>query len=202
MIEKLGIHPDSDEGASAWRRRNVRSRDDVILRVMAQDAGDFPAPLAELAAISFLPDGIEYEPFDRFLSGEETTEWLRAWTGNAAVDGDAFRVFGQDCSGGHAAFWLVRDGEPLVRQPIVFLGSEGEIGVVASNLSDFLWLLAEGSGPMEVVEGEEPPGRPPAGVEAIAERHAGAPRRTAAEVVAAARNEFADFGATIEALVR
>jgi hypothetical protein len=169
---------------------------------MAQDARDLPAPLTELAAISFWPDGVDYESFDRFLSAAETTEWLRAWTGNATVSGDAFRVFGQDNSGGYAAFWLVRDGEPLVAQPIVFLGSEGEVGVVASNLSDFLWLLAEGSGPMEVVEGEEPPGRPPAGVAAIAEHHASAPRRNAAEVVAAARSEFADFGATIEALTR
>lgn len=169
---------------------------------MKQDARDFPAPLTELAAISFWPDGVDYEPFDEFLSASETTEWLRAWTGNTAVDGDAFRVFGQDGTGGYAAFWLVREGKALTAQPIVFLGSEGEIGVVASSLADFLWLLADGSGPLEVTEGWEPPGPPPAGVDAIADRHAAGRRRTAAEVVAAARSEFPDFEATIDALVR
>ncbi|MDQ6803588.1 MAG: SMI1/KNR4 family protein [Actinomycetota bacterium] len=139
---------------------------------MAEGARDFPVPLTELAVIRFWPDGADFESFSSFRSRSETTDWLRAWTGNAAVDGDAFRVFGQDVTGGYAAFWLVRNGEPLVAQPIVFFGSEGELGVVASNLSDFLWLLGEGSGPREVVTGEDASGPPPRGVEAIVRRHA------------------------------
>lgn len=38
---------------------------------------------------------------------------------NGELNGDAFRMFGQDGSGGNAAFWLVRPGRGLVEQPIV-----------------------------------------------------------------------------------
>ena len=60
--------------------------------------------------------------------------------------------FGQDGSGGYVAFWLIRLGEDLLRQPIVYFGSEGEIGVVAANFSDYLWLLAGGIGPVEAID--------------------------------------------------
>lgn len=49
-------------------------------------------------------EGIEYEPFDAFLSESETAAWFRAWTGNHDADSSCFRVFGQDASGGYAAF--------------------------------------------------------------------------------------------------
>lgn len=32
----------------------------------------------------------------------------------------------------------------LFEQPVVFFGAEGELGIVAANLSDYLWLLAAG----------------------------------------------------------
>ncbi|MFI8266555.1 hypothetical protein [Streptomyces sp. NPDC085665] len=76
-----------------------------------------------------------------------STEWFRAWTGNRELIGDRFRVFGQDGTGGYAALWLIRPDRVLVEQPIVFLGSEGETGVVALDLGTFLWLLADGFGP-------------------------------------------------------
>lgn len=60
-----------------------------------------------------------------------------------------FRIFGQDGTGGLAAFWLVRMGESIAGQPVVFLGSEGETGVVARDLAAYLWLLADGYGPLE-----------------------------------------------------
>lgn len=69
------------------------------------------------------------------------------------MDGVCFRVFGQDGTGGYAAFWLVREGRGLVEQPVVFLGSEGETGVIARDLADFLWLLAGGVGPWEAAAG-------------------------------------------------
>ncbi len=95
---------------------------------------------------------IDYEPYPEFDSAEETTGWLRSWTGDKELDGDALRVFGQDGTGGLAACWLVRPGRPLAEQPIVFFGSEGSNGVVAASLPEFLWLLAGGVGPMEAVE--------------------------------------------------
>jgi hypothetical protein len=112
-----------------------------------------------LAALHRLPfdydqgNGIDFEPYDRFQSAEETASWFRSWTGNEDVDGLEFRVFGQDGTGGAAAFWLTRAGKELAEQPIVFLGSEGEVGVVACNLADYLWLLAGGLGPCEAVFG-------------------------------------------------
>ncbi|MFI2431741.1 hypothetical protein [Streptomyces sp. NPDC018693] len=71
------------------------------------------------------------------------------------MSGDAFRVFGRDGTGGYAAFRPVRPVRPdaeLVDQPVVFLGSEGKTGVVARNLSDFLWVLADGLGPLEATD--------------------------------------------------
>ena len=165
---------------------------------------DFPAALAALAAVGFPYGGDEadYEPYDAFLSAEWATDWFRAWTGNPEVDGDRFRIFGQDGSGGYAVFWLARAGAPLTSQPIAFLGSEGQLGIVARDLSDFLWLLADGSGPYEAVDDDWAPRPVDPAVVAIAEQWARPPRRTVVEVVTAARAEFPDFVATIDALVR
>ncbi|GAA2277823.1 hypothetical protein GCM10010430_74680 [Kitasatospora cystarginea] len=48
-------------------------------------------------------EGIDFESFDAFLSAEDTTDWLRAWTDNAELTGSNFRVFGQNGSGGYLA---------------------------------------------------------------------------------------------------
>lgn len=45
----------------------------------------FPAGLAAAVAVRFYyagGDGVEFEPFEAFLSADETTEWFQAWTGN------------------------------------------------------------------------------------------------------------------------
>ncbi|MEU9736691.1 SMI1/KNR4 family protein [Streptomyces sp. NPDC048002] len=163
-----------------------------------------PAP-AEIAATGFDHadgDGIDFEPYDAFDSAEETTDWLRSWTGNQALDGSAYRVFGQDGTGGLAALWCVRADRPLTEQPVVFMGSEGACGVVAGNLSDFLWVLADGVGPMEAVEYDDHSGRPDPVLAAPAERHAGTARRSAEEVIAAARAEFPSYAQDIDALCR
>jgi hypothetical protein len=120
------------------------------------DTDDRKFPAALVAALSVELDwddgnGIDFEGFSDFLSAEDTTDWFQAWTGNAEVTGDQFRVFGKDGTGGYAAFWLIRPGSALADQPVVFLGSEGETGVVAQDLSDFLWLLAGGVGPQEAI---------------------------------------------------
>lgn len=165
----------------------------------------FPAALTEVARVEFDYDygeGVDYEPYDAFDSAEETTDWLRHWTGNHELDGAAYRVFGQDGTGGLVALWCVRPGRPLVEQPVVFLGSEGERGVVAPNLSDFLWVLADGLGPMEVVEYEQYEGRPNTALTELAGRHATTPRRTTQDIVTAARAEFPTFSDDIDALCR
>ncbi|MEH6373213.1 SMI1/KNR4 family protein [Streptomyces sp. KLMMK] len=165
----------------------------------------FPAALAAAMAVPFEyadGDGVNFEPFEAFLSAEETTDWFRAWTRNRELDGARFRVFGQDGSGGYAAFWLIRPGRTLADQPVVFLGSEGETGVVARDLGDFLWLLAGGFGPWEAATSYEPDWlpRPNRDLTAIAERFAPGRRRSAATVIELATQEFPEFDDTIMAL--
>ncbi|MFF4697983.1 SMI1/KNR4 family protein [Streptomyces chattanoogensis] len=167
----------------------------------------FPAGLAAAMAVPFDyagGDGVDFEPFAAFLSAEETTRWFRAWTGNAEVNGDGFRVFGQDGTGGYAAFWLIRPGRALVEQPVVFLGSEGETGVVAGNLGAFLWLLAAGFGPWEAATSYQPEWgpRPHAELTAIAERFAPDHRAPATAVMEQAAGEFPDFDDTLMELCR
>jgi len=167
-----------------------------------------PAALAAIAAIGFDPrptrdedddegeDGhhaVDFEPFDEFLDPEDTTDWFRTWTGNTDADGEQFRIFGQTATGGYAAFWLIREEATLADQPVVFLGSEGETGVVACDLPSFLWLVADGSGPYEAVEHPTRRSRPHPEFTAVAEKHAGRGRMSAREVIAAARDEFPDF---------
>ncbi|MEI5522001.1 SMI1/KNR4 family protein [Streptomyces brasiliscabiei] len=172
----------------------------------------FPPALAAAMAVGFDSDserdgesdgdgdyGVDFEPFPDFLSADETTEWFRDWTGNDELTGDDFRVFGQDGTGGYAAFWLARPGRALDEQPVVFLGSEGETGVVARNLGAFLWLLADGLGPWEAATAYEPDQTPqpnPA-LTAVAEKFAPSFRAPAATVIEQAAGEFPDFDDTI-----
>ncbi|MFI9235664.1 SMI1/KNR4 family protein [Streptomyces sp. NPDC053079] len=166
----------------------------------------FPPALADVARVEFAygdeGEGVDFEPYDAFDSAEEITHWFRCWTGNHELDGDAYRVFGQDGSGGLAAIWRARPGRPLAEQPVVFMGSEGERGVVAGNLSDFLWVLADGFGPREAALHDEREARPGAVLTEIAERHATTPRRPAREIITAARAEFPTFDEDIDELCR
>ncbi|MFI2511686.1 SMI1/KNR4 family protein [Streptomyces sp. NPDC018972] len=169
------------------------------------DDRTLPPALADVARVEFDYDdgkGIDFEPYDAFDSAEETTDWVRRWTGNHELDGDAYRVFGQDGSGGLAAVWYGRPGRPLAEQPVVFMGSEGENGVVAGNLSDFLWVLADGIGPLETVLYDEHEARPNAALTELAERHATTPRRPARDIIAEARAEFPTFAEDMDALCR
>ncbi|MBX9422244.1 SMI1/KNR4 family protein [Streptomyces lateritius] len=165
----------------------------------------FPPGLAAAMAVRFEYAegvGVDFEPFEGFRSADETTDWLRAWTCNDGLTGDAFRVFGQDGTGGYAAFWLVRPGRPVVEQPVVFLGSEGETGVVARDLGAFLWLLAAGYGPWEAATSYEPDRAPSPHPEltAVAERFAPDHRAEASAVLEAAAAEFPDFDDRVMAL--
>jgi hypothetical protein len=72
----------------------------------------------------------------------------------------------------------------------------------STNLSDLLWVLADGLGPMEVVEHERYDARPNPALTALAERHATTPRRSTRDIVTAARSEFPTFSEDIDALCR
>ncbi|MEG0578208.1 MAG: SMI1/KNR4 family protein, partial [Bacilli bacterium] len=115
---------------------------------------EFPDLLAKLHNLKFdynEEGSMEFEPYQSFMSREDTSEWLKLWTGNKQADASSLLVFGQDGSGGYTAFWLVNQGNEILEQPIVFLGSEGEISVVSKDFNDYLWLLSQNCGPMEVV---------------------------------------------------
>jgi hypothetical protein len=164
---------------------------------------EFPPLLTRLHEVEFDyddGDGIDFEPAQEFQSAEDNASWIQAWTGNKELTGSEYRIFGQDGTGGYAAFWLVREGKDLLEQPIVFFGSEGELGVVARNFDDYLWLLAGGQGPLEAVEGYERD--PNEELTKFATKHAKGPKKTGAEVVEAARKEFPDFEKQIRALCK
>lgn len=176
---------------------------------MIERTGDdrrFPPALADVARVEFdygdEGEGVDFEPYDAFDSAEETTDWLRHWTGNHDLDGGAYRVFGQDGTGGLVAIWCAWPGRPLAEQPVVFIGSEGECGVVAADLSGFLWVLADGFGPMEAALYEDREARPDAALAEIAERHATTPRRPAREIITEAQTEFATFAVDLDKLCR
>ena len=172
----------------------------------AADANNtFPALLHELHQLEFDyadGDGIDFEPYPAFLPAQEVLRWFKAWTGNDAADGSRFRIFGQDGTGGYAAICMQHDDRPLLQQPIVFLGSEGEIGVVARDFDDYLWLLAGGLGPAEAVNyADDSRATHPtfADFRSFAEQHAKSARRPATGILADAEAAFPDFADWIEA---
>lgn len=146
-------------------------------------------------------DGIEFEPFDAFLTTNETERWFRAWTGNPVADGSPFRIFGQDASGGYAAIWTARPNCELLEQPVIFLGSEGEMAVVAANFLDYLWVLAAGLGPCEAACFPDAPRRPQPALAEFAKQNAG-DFKSVAQVLASAASEFPDFRRLIESQCR
>lgn len=164
----------------------------------------FPAVLAELHEldVDFEEDNIDFEPYQEFLCAEDNASWIRAWTGNKSLDAGEYRVFGQDGTGGYAAFWLVRKDKPILDQPIVFFGSEGELGVVATDFYDYLWLLASGFGPYEAVESKRHKPKVNAQFTKFAERHAKNRKRKPQEIIAAAKAEFPKFEADVRSLCK
>lgn len=172
---------------------------------MADFDRTLPAALAEVNALTYDYDegnGVDFEPYDQFQSADDNASWIRAWTGNGELDGADYRVFGQDGTGGYAALWLIRNEQPLADQPVVFFGSEGELGVVARHLGDYLWLLAGGFGPLEAVSYPDSDRELNMEIAEIAARHAPAHEKSARDVIRLAREELPDFEATIRALCR
>jgi hypothetical protein len=166
----------------------------------------FPKLLAQLHRLDFdydEGDGIDFEPYQEFQSAEDNADWIQAWTRNQQLDGAEYRIFGQDGTGGFAAFWLVRKGKPILEQPIVFFGSEGELGVVARDFYDYLWLLAAGIGPYEAVAyGADDERDPVAELSDFAAKNAEAQKKSAAQVLKAARAEFPEFEKEVRALCK
>lgn len=180
---------------------------------MTEASGDLalPTALAEVVEVGFEWEwdeetdearGCDFEPYERFEAPEKTAWWFRLWTGNEEVDGSEFRFFGATGAGDYAGFWLVRPGAPITEQPVVHIGSEGERGVIARDLGDLLWLFADGFGPGEAFSEPSREAQPNEAFQAIAERHAPGRRRSAVEIVTAARVEFPHFSELVDAMCR
>lgn len=167
----------------------------------------FPPLLTEVLALEYVFDdedetGIDFEPYEKFRSPKETKAWILEWTGNKKLAGAEYRLFGLDGTGGQAAIWVARPGEDLLAQPIVFFGSEGELGVVANDFADYLWLLADGIGPKEAVgygaDGSEPNEQ----FAAFATKHALEAKKSGAAVLARVKEAFPTFEDDFVALCR
>ncbi len=145
-------------------------------------------------------DGIDFEPFDEFYSQEETSDWIRAWTGNESLDGSEYFIFGQDGTGGYVAFWKVRENGGLLDQPIVFFGSEGEVGVIAQSFNDYIWLFANGLGPYEAAAypNLERPECPD--FLNFAQAHAPSHQSSSSRIIERAKAEFPNFEEKIDQL--
>jgi hypothetical protein len=170
-----------------------------------------PLALAEVFTIGFSFEwddetetarGCDFAPYETFEAPARTAEWYRLWTGNPEVDGSEFRFFGSTGAGDYAGFWLVRPGAPIIDQPVVYLGSEGQRGIVARDLGDLLWLFAAGYGPAEAVEDSSSILEPNDAFRAIAERHAPGRELPVERIVSAAQAEFPHFSDYIDAQCR
>lgn len=170
---------------------------------MAQQLNQLPPELAEVNRQEFdYADGagVDFEPYTHFMPDEETQAWFRAWTGNSQVSGREFRIFGQDGSGGYAALWLAKPDVGLLDQPVVFFGSEGEMGVVAADFTDYLCLLATGIGPYEAITNPELPTPENQVFRDMATNRDRLRQRTRQEVLSHAALEFPGFRTWIKSL--
>ncbi|MDG4838637.1 SMI1/KNR4 family protein [Micromonospora sp. WMMD967] len=166
---------------------------------MTDEDRTLPAVLVEAHAAGFFHEhsGHDFEPYDAFMWSADMVQWWQTWTNDPVAGAPPLRAFGQDGTGGLAAFWLRNPGDPLDHQPVVFLGSDGEYAVIARDLADYLWLLANGVGPLETVDCTERVLKPIAELTTIAHRHTGSTQRSTAEVIAAARAQFPAFEALL-----
>jgi hypothetical protein len=147
-------------------------------------------------------DGHDFQPDEEFACSDELAEWWRSWTGDPTAGVPPFRVFGRDGSGGLAAFWIRDPGAAIETQPVVFLGSEGELNVIARDLCDYLWLLANGLGPLETVDGIRRDPAPIPELVAIARRYTGGAHRSVETLIIAADAELSSLTLLIDSSTR
>ncbi|MFJ4681684.1 SMI1/KNR4 family protein [Kitasatospora sp. NPDC088783] len=175
--------------------------------MMPTDDRSFPPALAAAMATPFDCDGgdrVDFEPFLPSCPPRRPPTGSGPGPATEDLHGDGFRIFGQDGTGGYAGLWLARPTPALAEQPVVFLGSEGETAVIARDLGDFLWLLADGLGLCEAADPHERrrAARPAPGLRSVAEKFAPGRNRSAAAVIELAVQECPDFEDTIAELCR
>ena len=85
----------------------------------------------------------DLEFYEEFNAGYRPSNW----TGNPATD-EEFLTFAQDGVGGQYTLWL--GARSLDESPVVKLGRDGELLVLARDPLDFAWLIASGVEPIGV----------------------------------------------------
>lgn len=167
---------------------------------------EFPQLIKSMSRVFYLEDDevewIDFEFLTEFESAEATKDWIQLWMGNKDIDGAEYLLFGSDMSGGYGAIWCVRDTDDLLAQPVVFFGSEGNVGVVTQNFYQMIWLFAHGKGPAEAIEYLELKTSPHAAYLALAEKYAMSYKSSPEDILAKANEEFPNFATDIEALVK
>ena len=163
-----------------------------------------PGLLKELHSLEELP------PLNGPLGGFNAYRDFRA-ENDPFSRGFSFRVFGSTPAGDDIAFWVIRDKNGILEQPVVFLGKDSPNTVLAKNFYDYLWIIAEGmthvaasmvSAKSDVKLDPSLTIEPLPPIHAFAETHAAPYRKTAREAILAARSEFPTGGKQITAILK
>jgi hypothetical protein len=97
-----------------------------------------PSVFAGLADI-----GAEHSEFE-LRDPDESDSDIKAWLGAVPKDGTRFIVFAQDGTGSLFCLWLRPGHKDVETAPVVYLGSEGELGVLGKDPAAFLEFVASG----------------------------------------------------------
>lgn len=86
---------------------------------------------------------VEHSEFE-LRDPAESDENIEAWLGALPRDGTRFIVFAQDGTGSLFCSWLRPGQDSIEAAPVVYLGSEGELGVLGKDPAAFLEFIASG----------------------------------------------------------
>jgi len=107
---------------------------------------DFPPVLQELASRWIHGDGMQGRAIDLEMYESFNEQYKPSdWSGDPSLD-EVVSTFAMDGSGGQVALWRRGPGD----EPVVMLGSEGEVVVFSRDLAGFLHQLAHGVDPILV----------------------------------------------------
>jgi hypothetical protein len=87
--------------------------------------------------------GAEHAEFE-LCDPDESAGNIAAWLGATPKDGTRFINFAQDGTGSLFCLWLRPGHDDVETAPVVYLGSEGELGVLAKDPAAFLEFVASG----------------------------------------------------------
>lgn len=87
--------------------------------------------------------GAEHAEFE-LRDPDESDGDIQAWLGALPSDGTRFVVFAQDGTGSLYCVWLRPGHDDVDKAPVVYLGSEGELGVLGKDPAAFLEFVASG----------------------------------------------------------